>query len=105
MRLFDLISFQPQLTERALLLVLGFIVLYIFLALAGGMLTGTLIYGATSPPAIMVPLPLWGSLYGLIVWPLIWAFAEEMNYQGYALPRHEIITGRAWVAILIVAFG
>ena len=53
----------------------------------------------------MLPLPLWGSLYGLIIWPLIWAFAEEMTYQGYALPRIEVLTGRPWLAVLIVGFG
>jgi len=95
MRLFDLISFQRRPLGRALLIGLGFIILYIFLAVAGGMVTGILMYGETPPPDIMVPLPLWGSLYSLIVWPLIWAFAEEMTYQGYALPRLELITGRA----------
>lgn len=65
----------------------GLIVMNIFLAIAGGMVAGILMYGATPPPEIMVPLPLSGSLYSLIVWPLIWAFAEEMTYQGYASPR------------------
>ena len=104
-RLVDLISFERRPLGRSLLLGLGFIVLYLFLAVAGGMVVGRLIYGAGSPTDVMVPLPLWGSLYALIVWPLIWAFAEEMTYQGYALPRLELTTRRAWVAILIVAFG
>ena len=104
-RLVDLISFQRKPLGRTVLLSLGFIVLYILLAVAGGMVAGALVYGTTPVPDIMVPLPLWGSLYALVVWPLIWAFAEEMTYQGYALPRLEIITRRSWTAILIVAFG
>jgi membrane protease YdiL (CAAX protease family) len=104
-RLADLISFRRQRLGRDLLLGLGFIPLYIILAMAGGIITGILMYGAAPPPDIMVPLPLWGSLYSLIVWPLIWAFAEEMTYQGYALPRLEAISGRSWMAILIVGFG
>lgn len=104
-RLSDLISFQRQNLGRALLIGLGFIVLYLFLAIGGGMIAGLLIYGATPAPAIMVPLPLWGSLYSLIVWPVIWAFAEEMTYQGYALPRLDVLSGRAWLAVIIVGFG
>jgi membrane protease YdiL (CAAX protease family) len=104
-RLFDLISFQRQRLGRDLLIGLGFIVLYILLAMSGGIISDILIYGATPAPGVMVPLPLWGSLYSLIVWPLIWAFAEEMTYQGYALPRLEVILGKPWLAVLLVGFG
>ena len=104
-RLSDLLSFQRQHLGRDLLLGLGFIILYIFLATIGGIFSGLLIYGAAPAPAIMVPLPLWGTLYSLIVWPILWAFAEEMTYQGYALPRLEVLSGRAWLAVIIVGFG
>ena len=104
-RLSDLISFQHQRLGRDLLLGVGFIVLYMFLAIGGGILFGMLVYGANPTPAVMVPLPLWGTLYSLIVWPLIWAFAEEMTYQGYVLPRIEALSGRAWLAVIIVGFG
>ncbi len=104
-RLFDLISFQRQRLGRDLLLGVGFIPLYIILAVVGGIVGGILIYGATPAPAIMTPLPLWGTLYSLIVWPLIWAFAEEMTYQGYVLPRLTDLSGRAWLAVIIVGFG
>ena len=104
-RLVDLISFQRQRFGRDLLTGVGFIVLYLLLAVAGGILFGALVYGADPTPAVMVPLPLWGTLFSLFVWPLIWAFAEEMTYQGYALPRLELLTGRGWLAILIVSFG
>lgn len=104
-RLFDLISFQRQRLGRDLLLGVGFIVLYIILAVVGGIVAGILIYGADPAPAVMVPLPLWGTLYSLIIWPIIWAFAEEMTYQGYALPRLEVLSGKAWLAVIIVGFG
>jgi len=104
-RLSDLLSFQRQHLGRDLLLGLGFIILYIFLATIGGIFSGLLYYGAAPAPAIMVPLPLWGTLYSLIVWPILWAFAEEMTYQGYALPRLEVLSGRAWLAVIIVGFG
>jgi membrane protease YdiL (CAAX protease family) len=44
-------------------------------------------------------------LYSLLVWPIIWALAEEMTYTGYALPRLEVLSGRAWLAVTIVTFG
>ena len=28
-----------------------------------------------------------------------------MTYQGYSLPRLEILSGRGWLAVLIVGFG
>jgi hypothetical protein len=70
-RLFDLISFQRKRLGRDLLLGVGFILLFIILVVAGGIIAGRLIYGTTPAPAIMVPLPLWGTLYSLIVWPII----------------------------------
>jgi len=104
-RLIDLISFQRPRLGRDLLLGLGFIPIFIVLVVVGGMISGPLIYGPASVPAVMMPLPLWGTLYSMIVWPLIWAFAEEMTYQGYALPRLEILSGRSWLAVVIVSFG
>ena len=76
-RLLDLISFQRQRLGKDLLIGVGFIPLFIILVVAGGITTGLLIYGATPAPATMVPLPLWGTLYSLIVWPIIWAFAKR----------------------------
>ena len=104
-RLVGLISFQRQHLGRDLLLGLVFIVLFIILAVSGGIIFGPLIYGVNPAPAIMRPLPLWGTLYSLLIWPIIWAFAEEMTYQGYALPRLEVLSGRAWLAVIIVGFG
>jgi hypothetical protein len=69
-RLLDLISFQRHFLGKDLLLGVGFIPLFIILAAAGGITTGLLIYGATRAPATKLPLPLWGTLYSLIVWPI-----------------------------------
>jgi membrane protease YdiL (CAAX protease family) len=104
-RLFDLINFKRQKLGRDLLLAFGLIFLFVILIVIGGGVTGKLIYGSGPVPAIMVPLPFLGSLYALLVWPIIWGIAEEMTYMGYALPRLEVLSGKGWVAILIVAFG
>ena len=104
-RLFDLINFQRERLGRDLLLGLGFTVLFIILAMIGGIVAGPLIYGSNPVPAIMVPLPLWGTLYSLLIWPIIWAFAEEMTYQGYSLLRLEVLSGNKWLPVILVSFG
>lgn len=104
-RLIDLISFQRQRLGRDLLLGMGLGVLMVTLLIVGGIIFGPLIYGASPAPIPFSPLPLWGALYALLVWPIIWAIAEEMTYQGYALPRLEVLSGHSWVAIIIVGFG
>ena len=48
--------------------------------------------------------PLWAVLYGLFIWWILWSPTEETTYQAYCLPRLEALTGRTWVAMLIVGF-
>jgi membrane protease YdiL (CAAX protease family) len=104
-RLLDLVSFVRRRLGRDLLLGVVFIFLFVILAFGGGTIIGRLMYGGNPAPATMVPLPLWGALYGLVVWPIIWGIAEEMTYQGYSLPRLQILSGRGWLAVLIVCIG
>jgi membrane protease YdiL (CAAX protease family) len=73
---------------------------------AAGAITGILLYGpGVPPPQIFGPLPLWAALYSVVVWPVIWAVAEQMTYSGYALPRLQALSGRTWVALLITSLG
>jgi len=43
-------------------------------------------------------------LYSIIVWPVIWAPTEDNTYAGYSLPRVEALTGRKWLAVVVVGF-
>ena len=104
-RLSDLISFQRQRLGRDLLLSVGFVFLFVVLAFLGGMIFAPLIYGATPAPEPMMPLPLLGALYSVLIWPIFWAIAEQMTYQSYSLPRIEVLSGRRCLAVFIVAFG
>jgi len=104
-RLWDLISFERHRFRQDLLHCIGFIILFIILFFAGGMIFGSLIYGATTAPTPYGELPLWGALYSFLVWPIIWGLAEQMTYMGYSLPRLEILSGRGWQAVVIVCFG
>jgi hypothetical protein len=56
------------------------------------------------PQAIMFrPLPLWAWLLQLL-FPVFVALSELPTYFGYARPRVETLTGRAWLAVGLSAF-
>ncbi len=63
-----------------------------------------LFYGDALPPQLVGGIAPWGAIYSVIIWPVIWAFAEELTYLGYVLPRLEALTGRTSVAAVIVIF-
>lgn len=50
-------------------------------------------------------LPLWGALYSISIFPLMWAVTEQMTYQGYILQQLERIFTSKWLAIALVSFG
>jgi hypothetical protein len=92
------------------LLGLGLLVTVFPLVMIGGaMLSGLLAYGVLVPERPMElmsrHLPLWGVLYSRMIWWVIWSFTEELTYNGYALPRLQALTGRTWLAVLIVGIG
>ena len=68
-----------------------------------------LVYGAPRLPMyagtlMERALPLWAVIYSFSVWWLIWSPTEEMTYQGYALPRFEVLCKNRWMAVGIVGF-
>lgn len=72
-------------------------------ALASGITR--IFYGTDLPPMItIVDLPPAGIWYSLVVWPVIWVIAEELLYLGFLLPRIEALSGKTWLAALIVVF-
>jgi len=68
-----------------------------------------LLYGTTPLPAFTGlaagrVLPLWAMVYSFSIWLLIWSPTEEITYQGYALPRLEVLFGSRWKAGALVSF-
>ncbi len=68
-----------------------------------------LVFGTPYPP--MYPgllgarsLPLWGAIYSVVIWPLIWSPTEEMTYQGFVLARLDALFKQRWIAVVLVAF-
>src|SRR5918911_395004 len=43
------------------------------------------------------------ALYGVLVFPFIWGLTEQMTYNGYLLPRFQVLCRRTSVAIAVVA--
>ncbi len=71
-------------------------------AIAAHLIT-TAFYGSQLPPMIsIVDLPSAGVAYSMLVWPLVWVITEQLFYIGYLLPRIEAMTGKTWLAVMIV---
>jgi hypothetical protein len=72
-------------------------------------LVNKLVYGSTQfsmYPGLLTArtLPLWGVIYSLSLFWITWSPTEEMTYNGYSLPRVQALSGRGWVAVVVVGF-
>jgi membrane protease YdiL (CAAX protease family) len=45
------------------------------------------------------------ALYGVLVFPLIWGLTEQMTYNGYLVPRFQVLCRSTSLAIAIVVFA
>jgi len=100
---------------RDLWLGLGLCLLIFPLMVVGGMFANWLVFGffiaSTAPAAggsaaasVAQELPFWRTIYSLCVWWVVWTPTEQLTYQGFALPRLQALTGRTWVALVLVGF-
>lgn len=103
-RLFDLVGFKRTRLVRDVLLGLVLVPASLVFILGGTYATGLLLYGTLTPPFLFGPLPLPTALYGVLVFPFIWGLTEQMTYNGYLLPRFQVLRGTT-LAIALVAFA
>ena len=103
-RLFDLVGFERTRLVRDVALGLALIPVSLVFIFAGTYGAGRLLYGTFSPPYLFGPLPLPAAVYGVLVFPLIWGFTEQMTYNGYLVPRFQVLCRSTSVAIAVVAF-
>jgi uncharacterized protein len=101
--LFDLVGFERARFVRDALLGLALIPASIAFILAGIYATGWIVYGTLTQPYFFGSLPLPAALYGLLVFPFIWGLTEQMTYNGYLVPRFQVLFGRTSVAVAVVA--
>jgi membrane protease YdiL (CAAX protease family) len=104
-RLVDLVGFVRKRFVRDALLGLALIPVGLVFIYGGTSAAGWLLYGALSPPYFFAPLPLPATLYGVLVWPLIWGLTEQMTYNGYLVPRFQVLCRNTSLAIAVVAFA
>ena len=103
--LVDLVGFDRTRLVRDLLLGVALIPVSLVFILAGTYAAGWIVYGAPAPPYLLGDLPLPASLYGVLVWPFIWGLTEQLTYNGYLLPRLQVLTRSTTVAVSIVSFA
>jgi hypothetical protein len=103
-RLFDLVGFERKRLARDILLGLALIPACLVFILGGVYAAGWLLYGTLTPPYFTGALPLPAALYGLLVWPFIWGLTEQMTYNGYLVPRFEVLSRSTGLAVAVVAF-
>jgi hypothetical protein len=63
------------------------------------------VYGTLTPPYLLGHLPLPAALYGVLVFPFIWGLTEQMTYNGYLVPRFQVLCRSTSVAIAVVALA
>ena len=93
MTLVDLINFDRKRLGRDILLGLALIPPSLVLILGGNTASSLFVYGSPHAPDIFEPLPLWASLYSVLVFPLLWGVTEQTTYNGYVLPRLQVLSG------------
>jgi membrane protease YdiL (CAAX protease family) len=104
-RLFDLVGFERTRLARDLLLGFVLIPASLVFILGGVYAAGWLVYGTLTAPYLHETLPLPAALYGVLVWPLIWGLTEQMTYNGYLLPRFQVVLRSTSLAVIVVAFA
>lgn len=90
-----------------------FITFYLAFILASS-LSSLLVYGPsifqqTQQSSTIDPIaqgvPLWLFWWGVLVLPLSVGFLEEMTYRAYAQRRLQALSGKTWLALLIMSLG
>jgi hypothetical protein len=103
--LFDLVGFERTRLVRDALLGFALIPVSLVFILGGIYAASWLLYGTPSQPYLFGPLPLPAAVYGVLVWPFIWGLTEQMTYNGYLVPRFQVLCRSTSVAIAVVAFA
>jgi len=102
-RLFDLVGFDRSRLVPDVALGLALIPVGLAFILAGTYSVGWLLYGTPSQPYFFGSLPLPAALYGVLVFPFIWGLTEQMTYNGYLVPRFQVL-GSTGLAVAVVGF-
>jgi len=103
--LFDLVGFERTRLVRDTLLGFALIPASLVFILGGIYSTGWLLYGTLTTPYLFGSLPWPAALYGVLVFPFIWGLTEQMTYNGYLVPRFQVLCRSTGIAVVVVAFA
>ncbi|ESX68234.1 MULTISPECIES: CPBP family glutamic-type intramembrane protease [unclassified Mesorhizobium] len=103
--LLDFISFDRKRLGRDLLLGVALILPSLVFIYGGIIASSLLVYGNPDALQIYGPLPLLPALYGVLIFPLVWGITEQTTYNGYLLPRFQVLSGSTGFAVAVVAFS
>jgi membrane protease YdiL (CAAX protease family) len=103
--LLDLIGFNHGRLGRDFLSGLALIPPSLLLILGGNFASSVVVYGNLDAPQIFQPLPLFPTLYAVLIFPLVWGITEQTTYNGYLLPRFQVLSGSTGFAVAVVAFS
>jgi membrane protease YdiL (CAAX protease family) len=98
------VGFERARLARDALLGFALIPVSLVFIVGGSYAAGWLVYGTLTPPYLFGRLPLPAALYGVLVFPFIWGLSEQMTYNGYLVPRFQVLCRSTSVAIAVVAF-
>jgi membrane protease YdiL (CAAX protease family) len=45
------------------------------------------------------------ALYGALVWPFVWGLTEQMTYNGYLVPRFQVLGRSTALTVACVGFA
>jgi hypothetical protein len=103
-QLVDLLGFDRTRLGRDVLLGLALVPVGLVFVFGGVYATGWLVYGTLTAPYSFGLLPLPAAFYGVLVFPFIWGFTEQMTYNGYLVSRFEVLGRNTARAVAVVAF-
>ncbi len=110
LQILDLLRVQNIPIWRDILIGVGlFLLMFPTVIVGATILANIFIYGTLQPDLgtgllIDRQLPAWALFHSLFIWWVIWSPTESTFYNGYLFPRFEALTGKTWMAVVIVGF-
>lgn len=99
----DLIGYQVDQLPKDFIVGGVLFVIYVLVYLITSTFLGDLLFDG-NPPRFITELPLWAGIFTVFVWAVVWTFSEQVIFNGYALPRLEVLLGNSLAAWLILVF-
>ncbi|MGE3543328.1 MAG: CPBP family intramembrane glutamic endopeptidase [Kofleriaceae bacterium] len=99
--LFALFSVARNRWGRDVVIGLALIPVSLALIVSGIAASSQLVYGTVHPPEVLEPLPLVPAIYAVLVFPVLWGITEQMTYNGFVLPRLQVLRGTVTAVALV----